>query len=169
MLFRQIFFAIQTARGKAGARRWRQGLKGSFLGSHWVLPYPHSRGFMRKDQEDKQLLWSPSAHQGLIRHHAKSHGMGTLANTLPASNVRHHPADGWTLASALGRTKYMPYVIEPEQTWIRLPESELYARLVSLREQVSTGASTSLPPQEYVIGTWPVPRSPPIALVIPPC
>ncbi|RKK10425.1 hypothetical protein BFJ66_g16164 [Fusarium oxysporum f. sp. cepae] len=72
MLFQQSFHAIKTARGKAGARKWRQELKRSFLGSHWILPYPHSRGFIRKDKEEKQFIWWPSAHQGLIRYYAKS-------------------------------------------------------------------------------------------------
>jgi hypothetical protein len=34
MLFQQSFHAIKTARGKAGARKWRQELKRSFIGSH---------------------------------------------------------------------------------------------------------------------------------------
>jgi hypothetical protein len=144
MLFRQSFYAIQMARGKAGARWWRQELKRLFLGSHWLLPYPHSRGFMRKDREDKQFQWWPSAYQGLIRHYAKFRGEGTLARPLPASNVRHHPADGWALASSSWRRKYMPYVIEPKQSWIRMPEDELYSILIYLRKQVPTGSSSSL-------------------------
>ncbi|KAL6790177.1 hypothetical protein GGI42DRAFT_365675 [Trichoderma sp. SZMC 28013] len=145
MLFQQSFHAIKTARGKAGARKWRQELKRSFLGSHWLLPYPHSRGFMRKGKEEKQFLWWPSAHDGLIRHYGKSHGMGTLRHPLPASNVRLHPADGWKLANsaALGKS-YMPYVIQPEQELIQMPESDLYARLVSFREQAAAGPSQVL-------------------------
>ncbi|KAL7940579.1 hypothetical protein V8C42DRAFT_349396 [Trichoderma barbatum] len=145
MLFQQSFHAIKTARGKAGARKWRQELKRSFLGNHWLLPYPHSRGFMRKGKEEKQVLWWPSAHDGLIRHYGKSHEMGTLRHPLPASNVRLHPADGWKLASsaALGKS-YMPYVIQPEQELIQMPESDLYARLVSFREQAAAGPSQVL-------------------------
>ncbi|VUC37186.1 unnamed protein product [Clonostachys rosea] len=33
-LFQQSFYAVKTARGKAGARKWRQELKRSFIGSH---------------------------------------------------------------------------------------------------------------------------------------
>ncbi|KAH7111566.1 hypothetical protein EDB81DRAFT_894279 [Dactylonectria macrodidyma] len=143
MLFQQSFHAIKTARGKAGARKWRQELKRSFLGSHWILPYPHSRGFIRKDKEEKQFTWWPSVHYGLIRYYAKSHTVGTLTRPLPASNVRHHPIDGWQLGSdAVFSKSYMPHVIEAEQELIRLPEKELYAKLVNLREQASAG-----PPQ----------------------
>ncbi|KAH7231312.1 uncharacterized protein BKA55DRAFT_714420, partial [Fusarium redolens] len=111
MLFQQSFHAIKTARGKAGARKWRQDLKRSFLGSHWTLPYPHSRGFMRKDKEEKQFIWWPSAHQGLIRYYAKSRQTGTLAHPLPASNIKLHPVDGWQLATTLFSKSYMPYVM----------------------------------------------------------
>ncbi|KAF5676965.1 AT DNA-binding motif [Fusarium denticulatum] len=137
MLFQQSFHAIKTARGKAGARKWRQDLKTSFLGSHWILPYPHSRGFMRKDKEEKQFIWWPSAHHGLIRHYAKSRQTGTLAHPLPASNVKLHPVDGWQLATTLFSKDYIPYVMQPEQELIRMPENELYAELFRLREQVT--------------------------------
>ncbi|KAG6998834.1 hypothetical protein FocnCong_v013541 [Fusarium oxysporum f. sp. conglutinans] len=143
MLFQQSFHAIKTARGKAGARKWRQDLKRSFLGSHWILPYPHSRGFMRKDKEEKQFIWWPSAHHGLIRHYAKSRQVGTLAHPLPASNINTHPVDGWQLATTLFSKSYMPHVIQPEQELIRMPENELYARLVRLREQESAGLTQS--------------------------
>ncbi|KAL9567388.1 hypothetical protein ACKAV7_008463 [Fusarium commune] len=139
MLFQQSFHAIKTARGKAGARKWRQDLKRSFLGSHWILPYLHSRGFMRRDKEEKQFIWWPSAHQGLIRYYAKSRQTGTLAHPLPASNIKTHPTDGWQLATTLFSKRYMPYVMQLEQDLIRMPENELYAELVRLREQVSTG------------------------------
>ncbi|PNP55221.1 hypothetical protein FNYG_15524 [Fusarium nygamai] len=143
MLFQQSFHAIKTARGKAGARTWRQDLKRSFLGSHWILPYPHSRGFMRKDKEEKQFIWWPSAHHGLIRHYAKSRQTGTLAHPLPASNIILHPVDGWQLATTLFSKSYMPHVIQPEKQLIRMPENELYAELVRLREQVSAGLTPS--------------------------
>ncbi|WKT53662.1 hypothetical protein QSH57_004246 [Fusarium oxysporum f. sp. vasinfectum] len=143
MLFQQSFHAIKTARGKAGARKWRQDLKRSFLGSHWILPYPHSRGFMRRDKEENQFIWWPSAHQGLIRHYANSRQIGTLAHPLPASNIKLHPIDGWQLATTLFSKSYMPYVIQPEQELVRMPENELYAELVRLREQVSAGPTQS--------------------------
>ncbi|KAH7175163.1 uncharacterized protein B0J16DRAFT_349627 [Fusarium flagelliforme] len=38
---------------------------------------------------------------------------------------------------------YMPYVIQPEQELIRMPENELYAELVRLWEQASTGLTSS--------------------------
>jgi hypothetical protein len=143
MLFQQSFHAIKTARGKAGARKWRQELKRSFLGSHWILPYPHNRGFIQKDKEEKQFIWWPSAHHKLISHYAKSQQTGTLAFPLPASNIKTHPIDGWQLATTLSSKSYMPYIMQPEQELIRMPENELYARLVRLQEQVSAGLTQS--------------------------
>ncbi|KAM6506746.1 hypothetical protein FALCPG4_018840 [Fusarium falciforme] len=116
MLFQQSFHAVKTARGKAGARKWRQELKRSFIGSHWILPYPHSRGFIRKDKEEKQFTWWPSAHQGLIRHYAKSRKTGTLAHPLPASDIKRHPLDGWQLATTLFCRSYMPTSYSPNRS-----------------------------------------------------
>ncbi|KAL7903798.1 hypothetical protein GGI35DRAFT_491555 [Trichoderma velutinum] len=145
MLFQQSFHAIKTARGKDRARKWQQELKRSFLGSHWLIPYPHSRGFMRKDKEEKQFIWWPSVHDGLIKHYSKSHGIGTLRHPLPASNVKLHPVSGWKLATTFQKNGYMPYVIQPEQELIQMPESDLYTRLVGFREQTVTGSSQISP------------------------
>jgi hypothetical protein len=145
MLFQQSFHAIKMVRGKAGARKWRQNLKRSFLGSHWVLPYPNSRGFIRKDKEEQKFIWWPSVHQRLIMQYTQSPHIGTLANPLPASNIQHHPADGWRLATISQFRGYMPFVVQPEQKWIGMPESELYASLASLREQVTAGLFQPLP------------------------
>ncbi|KAF5660630.1 AT DNA-binding motif [Fusarium denticulatum] len=98
---------------------------------------------LREDKEEKKIIWWPSAHHGLIRHYAKSRQTGTLAHPLPASNIKTHPVDGWQLATTLLSKKYMPYVIQPEQELIRMPENELYAELVRLREQASTGLAPS--------------------------
>ncbi|KAL7903984.1 hypothetical protein GGI35DRAFT_484874 [Trichoderma velutinum] len=145
MLFQQSFHAIKTARGKDRARKWQQELKRSFLGSHWLIPYPHSRGFMRKDKEEKQFIWWPSVHDGLIKHYSKSHGIGTLRHPLPASNVKLHPVSGWKLATTFQKNGYMPYVIQPEQELVQMPESDLYTRLVGFREQTVTGSSQISP------------------------
>lgn len=40
----------------------------------------------------------------------------------------------------------MPYVIQPEQELIQMPENELYAELVRLRDQVLAGLTQSLFP-----------------------
>ncbi|KAG5790338.1 hypothetical protein H9Q69_010605 [Fusarium xylarioides] len=143
MLFQQSFHAIKTTRGKASARKWRQELKRSFLGSHWLLPYPHSRGFIRKDKEEKQFVWWPIAHPGLIKYHARSRQTGTISHPLPSSSIQHHPLDGWQLAINLISNRYMPYVIQPEQDLIRISEDELYAQLVCLRERVSADVTQS--------------------------
>ncbi|GKU09625.1 unnamed protein product, partial [Fusarium langsethiae] len=143
MLFQQSFHAIKTIRGKANARKWRQELKRSFLGSHWILPYPHGRGFIRKDKEEKQFVWWPIAHPGLIKYYARSRQIGTISHPLPSSSIQHHPIDGWQLATNSISNSYMPYVIQPEQELIQLSEDELYAQLVCLREQISAGQTQS--------------------------
>ncbi|KAL7940156.1 hypothetical protein V8C42DRAFT_356442 [Trichoderma barbatum] len=77
----------------------------------------------------------------LMRHYAKSRVIGTLTNPLPATNVKRHPVGGWILANTMPWKDYMPYVIQPEQELVQMPESELYARLVILREQILTPPS----------------------------
>ncbi|KAH7114180.1 hypothetical protein B0J13DRAFT_533688 [Dactylonectria estremocensis] len=98
MLYQQSFRAVTTARGKDSARKWRQELKNSFLKSHWMIPYPQSQGFMRKDKETKEFVWWPSFHSGLNCYYARLEQLGSLTQPLPASNIKHHPSNGWTLA-----------------------------------------------------------------------
>ncbi|KAH8658900.1 hypothetical protein BGZ61DRAFT_465671 [Ilyonectria robusta] len=94
------------------------------------------------------MLFQQSFHairtaRGLIRHYAKSRQTGTLAHPLPASNIENHPINGWQLVGSQFSRSYMLYVIQPEQELIRMPENELYAQLVALREQVSAGLPQS--------------------------
>jgi hypothetical protein len=135
MLFQQSFHAVKTARGKDGARKWRQELKKSFLRSHWMLPYPQSQGFMRKDKQTKEFVWWPSFHRGLNSYYARLQRLGSLAQPLPTSNIKHHPSNGWQLAPGYFTDSHMPYVVQPEQQLLRISEDELFAKLVSLREQ----------------------------------
>ncbi|KAH7109785.1 hypothetical protein EDB81DRAFT_849298 [Dactylonectria macrodidyma] len=137
MLYQQSFRAVTTARGKDGARKWRQELKNSFLKSHWMIPYPQSQGFMRKDKETKEFVWWPSFHSGLNCYYARLEKLGSLTQPLPASNIKHHPSNGWTLAPGFFTNSHMPYVVQAEQNLLRMSEDELYAKLVHLREQIS--------------------------------
>lgn len=136
MLYQQSFHAISRAEGKQQARTWRRDLKQSFLGSHWILPYPQKRAFMRKDKETKNFVWWPTFHHGLHDYYERmlKWNHGSLSQPLPASNIKHHPKDGWELASEFGST-HMPYVVQPEQSLLRLAENELYDELVRLRER----------------------------------
>ncbi|KAH6974708.1 hypothetical protein EDB80DRAFT_768800 [Ilyonectria destructans] len=137
MLYQQSFRAVTTARGKDGARKWRQELKNSFIKSHWMIPYPQSQRFMRKDKETKEFVWWSSFHSGLNCYYARLEKLGSLTQPLPASNIKHHPSNGWTLASGYFTNSHMPYVVQAEQNLLRMSEDELYAKLVDLREQMS--------------------------------
>jgi hypothetical protein len=59
MLFQQSFHAIKMVRGKAGARKWRQNLKRSFLGSHWVLLIQIAEGLCAKTRRNRSLYGGP--------------------------------------------------------------------------------------------------------------
>jgi hypothetical protein len=156
MLYRQSFYAVKTARGKANARAWRQEVKKSFVRSHWMLPYPQNQGFMRKDKDTKDFVWWPSFHRGLHAYYRQLSGYSPPGQPLPASNIKHHPSDGWQLAPGSFIDTYMPYVVQPEQRLLHLSESELYQELVHLREQWSSGVpapstSTTVPVLEFNI------------------
>lgn len=151
MLFQQSFHAVRAARGKDGARNWRQELKKSFLKSHWMLPYPLSQGFIRRDKGTKEFVWWPSFHAGLDRYYARLKRLGSLAQPLPTSNLKHHPCIGWQLAPGYFRDSHMQFVVLPEQHRLRISESELFARLVSLREQFSAGLCQDPPTTSAVI------------------
>jgi hypothetical protein len=57
MLFRQSYYVVDTARGKASARTFRQELKKSFVQNHFIVPYPQNIGVMRKDKDTKDFVW----------------------------------------------------------------------------------------------------------------
>ncbi|KAJ9494699.1 hypothetical protein H2202_009775 [Exophiala xenobiotica] len=135
MLFRQSYHAVNTAQGKAGARTFRQGLKKSFVRSHWMIPYPQNTGFMRKDKDTKDFVWWPNFHLGLHAYYKQFRTRAALPDPLPTSNIRHHPSDGWQLAPDSVSKNYMPYVVQPEQRLLHLCESELYQELVRFRTQ----------------------------------
>lgn len=133
MLYRQSFEAIQAVRGKHAARRWRRAVKTSFLQSHWMLPYPDSRTFMRRNKGSKSFMWWPSFHCGLYEHYRRLYRQSPTEILLPASNTQHHPSEGWQLAPKSYRRHYMPYVVQLEQGMLRLSDEELYEELVELR------------------------------------
>ncbi|KIW21998.1 uncharacterized protein PV07_12601 [Cladophialophora immunda] len=135
MLFRQSFYAVDTARGKASARTWRQELKKSFVRNHFVVPYPQPTGFMRKDKDTKDFVWWPSFHRGLHAYYRQFQTHAALPDPLPASYIKHHPSDGWQVAPDSLLDDHMPYVVQPEHRLLHLSESELYQELVRLREQ----------------------------------
>jgi hypothetical protein len=145
MLFRQSYYAVDTARGKASARTFRQELKKSFVRSHFIVPYPQNTGFMRKDKDTKDFVWWPSFHRGLHAYYKQFRADVALPDPLPASYIKHHPADGWQLAPDSFLDDHMPYVVQPEQRLLHLPESELYQELVRFREQWVTQGQLGMP------------------------
>jgi hypothetical protein len=64
MLYRQCFSQIQKICSPRQAQTWRETLKGQFIRSHWILPYPSQNTFFSR--KDKQLQWWCSANDGLL-------------------------------------------------------------------------------------------------------
>ena len=98
---------------------------------------------MRKDKDTKEFTWWPSFHAGLDRYYRQVGTRATADHPLPASFIKHHPRDGWQLASDSFSEQYMHYVVQPEQRLLHLSESELYQELVRVRQQwVAAGQPT---------------------------
>ena len=101
MLYQQSFEAIQAVRSKHAARSWRRAVKASFLRSHWMLPYPDNRKFMRRQKESGSLMWWPSFHCGLYEYYRRLYRQSRTDVLLPQSNTQHHPSEGWQLAQKI--------------------------------------------------------------------
>ncbi|KAJ5301240.1 hypothetical protein N7508_006103 [Penicillium antarcticum] len=94
MVYQQSFEAISQILGKARAREWKKALKTSFLQSHWLLPYPHNNGFMRKSKDTGQEVWWSSSNAGLYEHYKQWYGTLEPGDLLPAGYIKHHPTTG---------------------------------------------------------------------------
>lgn len=139
MLYQQSFEVIATVRGKAAARAWRRSLKQSFLQSHWMLPYPDSRRFMRRHDGSRAFVWWPTFHGGLYQYYRRRYEPGR-APRLPSVNIPHHPHEGWGPAPKQSRKRYMPYVVEVEQSLLQMTEEALGQQLHQMREDHLQGA-----------------------------
>jgi len=137
MLYQRSFDTVALIRGKQQARAWKKSLKVSFYRSHWLLPYPQSRSFMRKSKDSGQVVWWSSFHRGLDRYYQAVASHGALPNPLPASNIKHHPAEFWGLANK--DSEYMPYEVQPEQRLLGLSEADLYQQLLDMTEKFNSG------------------------------
>ena len=133
MLYRQSYEAIQAVRGKHSARSWRRTVKTTFLRSHWMLPYPNKRTFMRRHKDSGSFMWWPSFHCGLYEYYRRLYPRNRPEILLPASNTQHHPSEGWQLAPKSYRKHYMPFVVQLDHGMISLSDEELYEGLVELR------------------------------------
>ncbi|KAE8383948.1 hypothetical protein BDV23DRAFT_189730 [Aspergillus alliaceus] len=125
MLYRQSYKIIQQVRSQAQARKWKRALRTSFIQSHWLLPYPYSRGFMRKSKESGQEVWWSSYHDRLNRHYRLYYKPEYY---LPASYHQHHPTELWR--HGRGLTPYMEYAVAPEMKLVRLAKEKLYKKLL---------------------------------------
>ncbi|KAB8239978.1 hypothetical protein BDV35DRAFT_386193 [Aspergillus flavus] len=132
MVYRQGYEIIQQIRGQAQARAWKQAVRTAFIQSHWLLPYPHDRGFMRKCKESGQEVWWSSYHGGLNRYYRRYY---PPERELPAGYYRHHPTQ--LRQHGRGPTAYMEYTVAPEMTLVGLPEGKLYDRLRQISAETS--------------------------------
>ena len=124
MLYQQSVDIIRRIRGKEQSRKWKVGLKNSFIRSHWILPYPDSRSFMRKSKGE--VVWWPNYHTGVYEYYRSMHFSHIESRPLPAKNIKHHPVDLWRVGD---EQSYMRWEIEPEQDIIQQSEHEIYNTL----------------------------------------
>ncbi|KAB8266546.1 hypothetical protein BDV30DRAFT_247683 [Aspergillus minisclerotigenes] len=109
---------------------------------HWLLPYPQSQGFMRKDKETGQFVWWSSIHRGLARYYRQLYGPSP--SVLPASYIKHHPSTHWQRAE--NSLDFMNYTVRPEQRLVHLTNTDLYQQLQDLQAQFNrTSHPTHLP------------------------
>jgi hypothetical protein len=125
LLFQRSFEIISLVHGKEAAQDWRAQLRGLFIKSHWLLPYPQGDRFMKSTGKSSVYWWS-SYHAGV---HAYLESRGAATN-VPSSRIGHFPLDGWGLSRIPG--EYMPYVVQPELHLASLSESAIYEEALRL-------------------------------------
>ncbi|BCS19569.1 uncharacterized protein APUU_20001A [Aspergillus puulaauensis] len=135
MIYQQSFEAIHQILGKDQARAWKQTLKTSFLQSHWLLPYPHGHGFMRKSKDTGQEVWWSSVNYGLNEHYQQWYGRSQPGKLLPAEYIQHHPTTSW--GHFYPDHRYMERGMEPEMDLVRLSDGDLYEKLVQIADRFS--------------------------------
>ncbi|KAE8383944.1 hypothetical protein BDV23DRAFT_177429 [Aspergillus alliaceus] len=123
---------IQQVRGQAQAWKWKRALRTSFIQSHWLLPYPYSRGFIHKSKESGQEVWWSSYHDRLNRHYCLYYEPEYY---LPVSYHRYYPTELWR--HGRGLTLYIEYAVAPEMKLVRLAEEKLYKKLLQIADHFS--------------------------------
>ena len=141
MIYQQSFEAIHQILGKDQARAWKQTLKTSFLQSHWLLPYPHGHGFMRKSKDTGQELWWSSVNYGLNEHYQQWYGRSQPGKLLPAEYIQHHPTTSW--GHFYPDHRYMERGMEPEMDLVRLSDGDLYEKLLQIADRFSQNPEAS--------------------------
>ncbi|KAJ6041645.1 hypothetical protein N7460_007035 [Penicillium canescens] len=135
MVYQQSFEALHQILGKDRAREWKKVLRTSFLQSHWLLPYPHSNGFMRRSKDTGQEVWWSNFNAGLYEHYRQWYGVSRGGDPFPAEYIKHYPTTGWGRSS--GESQYMENAMEPEMDLVRLPEGEFYEKLLQIADRFS--------------------------------
>lgn len=135
MVYQRSFEAINQILGKDRAREWKKELKTSFLQSHWLLPYPHNNGFMRKSKDTGQEVWWSCSNAGLYQHYRQWYGVARIGDMFPATYIKHHPTSGWD--RSYGEPQYMENAIEPEMDLVRLPKGDFYEKLLRIADRFS--------------------------------
>ena len=152
MLYQQSSESIVSLRGKDAARSWRRELKASFLRSHWVIPYPDNRSFLRRNKESGKATWWPSFHSGLYEYYSGLRRQQGGRGHLPASNIPHHPTQGWHLGGQSHRKTYMPFVVELETDLLDRADEEFHQELVRL--STAAGVDEAVHGDEESRATW---------------
>jgi hypothetical protein len=131
LLYQRSYEAIRLVRGKERARAWKQQLKGTFVRSHWLLPYPQGNRFMKRQGrgEQQQVCWWSSYHAGVHRYY-QAQAPQPAGEPLPATDVAHYPLTGWRRSSSA--TEYMPYDVWPAEDLAQLSETELFEQAEQL-------------------------------------
>ena len=96
MLFQQCFTQIKTIYGKDRAWIWHDMVKGLFVRSHWMLPYPSRKTFFSQNKHG-QLQWWCSVHDGFLHYLSskRKHLQDQSHWILEPWEIRLLPIDGW--------------------------------------------------------------------------
>ncbi|KAL4767181.1 hypothetical protein BDW60DRAFT_200641 [Aspergillus nidulans var. acristatus] len=110
MVYQQSFEAINQISSKNRAR------------DHWLLPYLHENGFMRKAKDTGQEVWWSNYNAGLYKHYRQWYG-------------EHHPITGWGCANST--SQYIENAVKPEMDLVQLLDKEFYEKLQQMADQYS--------------------------------
>ncbi|KAL2807989.1 hypothetical protein BJX63DRAFT_436566 [Aspergillus granulosus] len=119
MVYQQSFEAINQVLGKDWAR---------------------DNGFMRKSKDTGQEVWWSNFNVGLYEYYRQWYGGSRRGKPLPAEYIKHHPTTRW--GCPYGDYRYMENAMEPEMDLVRLPEGELYEKLVHIADRFSQNPGT---------------------------
>jgi hypothetical protein len=96
MLFQQCFAQIREIYGEKEAWTWYNTIKGLFIRSHWMIPYPSRKSFFSRSQ-DGRLRWWCSVHDGFLNFLSSKRKRPQDQSfwILEPWEIRLLPIDGW--------------------------------------------------------------------------